>query len=1245
MLKQHKKIKRKKVKIVKGKKLLAALLSICMVLTLLPAMALAEGTAAQLPEVVDGVITLTSDVILEDTVSFDSGAITIDLNGYTLTSVGAENVDSYAAPVNKTVIKVSETADVTITDSATEKGMVIAGSMTNCRPAPQSTLLVEGGTLTIDGAVVKGATTINCRDTGEAIEVIGNETYLNVINGSKIIGSDDITDDSKDSNYGSKGNTYGATAIYAKTDGVITITDSEVIGGKGVGSSRNGGVGISMSVYSYKGGAGNPYTDVVVGTLNISSSIIKGGDSEQKNSEGEAINAASQGLIEDSDIIGGSAKGIGGTAVYVGSIAPVSKFVNCNIIGGNGETSWPGTGMEIFAAGGVEAENCIISGGEGMGESSYGGALWFYTETREPIHLKNCELVIVSDVVTAAIGGTATGKSSISTEGTLKIKRTGKDTLPSDVVRSSVQITWLNNPNLRYADATGTEYRSTDFKIGDTTYFTLSEALDNAQEGDTITIMPGVYTEGFNIPQDKNNITIEGSLDENGNYLTVFNDTCKVAGSNNTVKNVKVSVDNKTRLNIVGATDITVENCLFEGFGSHGISASGSASGTIKNSKFTNCERAIYIYTPGTVKIENNIIENALYGIHIETLPVNSSVTVEGNDIDCSWANSFGGGIGKLLITKNTFRSINPYYPEAMQAGSVNTYSDKTVVTENYFAEHAAIRLKSNANENGIAIKNNYFKDGIEKAFFDTDKPCSVYPYYSDEDMTKLVYAPANATDSEIVEVIENNTFTMASANATVETIKNLSTETQKEISAQKIEEIIVAQGTPVAEPTLENPATAVALDNNISVIVNPAAGATGNVILDSGENEVYSVVANEGTETDVDKTSTPVLIKIKATKLIEKVLHDHNGVIKEIPFTQDPVTLVVTFTMNEFSNIALVPAVTIPAGNAKLSFVSAAVQEEGKAIYDIVLIGEDFDTVKNFVSGEFTTTLTGTGTKPFEYVIEPINDEISVYYDEVTGGRKYHVNLKEFIEGSSYTTIADPDYPNGVSIAKMTVDGYGNGSITASGILMQKHDDSAENRAVEIPTIMGENAVFSIAVPTKSLTVNVDFNNIINNNAKDYQDMKIVISGGDLVNAIEYKLGNDFPGVTWNTKTYSVSAVLTLNRTYTVTVSGAGYRTARYNVTMEDDKVLNFWNNVKDTVINVEEGNDASAKKVTFLAGDIVKDNNINLYDLSAVVSYFGMIDLSSDPSKYKYAKYDLNRDGKIDSKDVAYVLVSWDN
>ena len=37
----------------------------------------------------------------------------------------------------------------------------------------------------------------------------------------------------------------------------------------------------------------------------------------------------------------------------------------------------------------------------------------------------------------------------------------------------------------------------------------------------------------------------------------------------------------------------------------------------------------------------------------------------------------------------------------------------------------------------------------------------------------------------------------------------------------------------------------------------------------------------------------------------------------------------------------------------------------------------------------------------------------------------------------------------------------------------------------------------------------------------------------------------------------------------------------------MTDNKVLNFWNNVKDNLTEVEEGKDSSAKNVTFLAGD----------------------------------------------------------
>ena len=72
-------------------------------------------------------------------------------------------------------------------------------------------------------------------------------------------------------------------------------------------------------------------------------------------------------------------------------------------------------------------------------------------------------------------------------------------------------------------------------------------------------------------------------------------------------------------------------------------------------------------------------------------------------------------------------------------------------------------------------------------------------------------------------------------------------------------------------------------------------------------------------------------------------------------------------------------------------------------------------------------------------------------------------------------------------------------------------------------------------------------------------------------------------------------------------------------------------------------EAGKGTKSATNFLAGDIVADDNINIFDLSAVVSYFGEIDLKANNPGY--VKYDLNRDGKIDSKDVALVLVSWNN
>ncbi len=182
------------------------------------------------------------------------------------------------------------------------------------------------------------------------------------------------------------------------------------------------------------------------------------------------------------------------------------------------------------------------------------------------------------------------------------------------------------------------------------------------------------------------------------------------------------------------------------------------------------------------------------------------------------------------------------------------------------------------------------------------------------------------------------------------------------------------------------------------------------------------------------------------------------------------------------------------------------------------------------------------------------------------------------------------------------------------------------------------------------TLTIKIKFNNVISPNPDTYQDMKVTISGGDIIpdtaDAHIFNLADQTAeggAVVWDDteKTYTVTDTLTENITYNVKVEGAGYRTAYHTVQMTEPKTINFWNNVKDTATAIEEGK--TEMKSNFLAGDILKDGEINIYDLSAVVSYFGTEDLvAAHPT---YAKYDLNRDGVIDSKDVAYVLVSWKN
>lgn len=339
-------------------------------------------------------------------------------------------------------------------------------------------------------------------------------------------------------------------------------------------------------------------------------------------------------------------------------------------------------------------------------------------------------------------------------------------------------------------------------------------------------------------------------------------------------------------------------------------------------------------------------------------------------------------------------------------------------------------------------------------------------------------------------------------------------------------------------------------------------------------------------------------------------------------------------------ANVYRTPSAENLANTVKVSFTDVT-ENEGEAVYDIYVEADSEKTINRLTAVQMALSL--TTEDDFEMTVTPADGVTRSFEDEMylfnfdgetkpsATGTKIKIGQIKLVGYGTFTLSIDETKDNMVHAT--TLDGENlvtDFIVGGSKLGMGDFDVSASLEAVEVK------------VPTRKLTVNITFPNTVEENVVAYQDMSVKIGDETIAlgdgDAAEMENGTY---VAMENGMYIITKDLEYNTSYTVEVSGGGYRTAYYTVTMNDNKTLNFWNNYKDTAVNVEEGKDATAKNATFLAGELVKDGKINIYDLSAVVSYFGTI--NNVDEKSEYAKYDLNRDGKIDSKDVAYVLVSW--
>ena len=166
---------------------------------------------------------------------------------------------------------------------------------------------------------------------------------------------------------------------------------------------------------------------------------------------------------------------------------------------------------------------------------------------------------------------------------------------------------------------------------------------------------------------------------------------------------------------------------------------------------------------------------------------------------------------------------------------------------------------------------------------------------------------------------------------------------------------------------------------------------------------------------------------------------------------------------------------------------------------------------------------------------------------------------------------------------------------------------------------------------------------------------MKAVLYSARL-GSIEMALGNDVAAYTSEDGKITASVTAEENgykvefedlpafEAYTVSISGDGYRDAKAQFVLNEETTVNFWNNANDSDRVFISKKDSGTEKMVaknFLAGDIIMNNVIDLYDLSAVSSYFGKKGLSADEEQY--IQYDLNRDGKVDIIDITMLLAGW--
>ena len=322
-----------------------------------------------------------------------------------------------------------------------------------------------------------------------------------------------------------------------------------------------------------------------------------------------------------------------------------------------------------------------------------------------------------------------------------------------------------------------------------------------------------------------------------------------------------------------------------------------------------------------------------------------------------------------------------------------------------------------------------------------------------------------------------------------------------------------------------------------------------------------------------------------------------------------------------------------------------------------LIVIAHPEAPVTNFLGVQFTiSNNANVGYDAVKYEIVPA-DGFALLYDDATG--LYEINVKP-VDGVR-PAVSEAAAGQGIVIGKLVYNGgYGQGTISAENVMLTV--EKSDNTYKEISaTNAGFEFKYDIPEPSKNLKVIVDLSKHYAkvDNVKAYQNMKLRVYSARL-GFIDFDLGTDSVAYSEKNGTLETTGAvaydpakltytLTLEKLpafdkYTVFVSGDGYRDAKVQFDLNENTTVNFWNNANDSAIaeiSKETSGIVKTAKKNFLAGDIIMNGVIDIYDLSAVSSYYGKSNLTAGDKDF--IQYDLNRDGKVNLDDISILLAGW--